>query len=268
VLVFELGGASFNVSIIEMKDGNIFNVKSTAGEPNLGGEEITNRLVDHFAKEFKKKHKKDVFTNKKALSRLRSACEQAKRVLSSRSSTTISITSLIEGIDFESTLTRSQFEEINEDLFLEFMAKVDEVIKDAKILKSGIDDIYLSGGSTRIPKLQEMLQDLFNGKSLNKSIHLDEVVAFGAAIQAGILQEKKSEIIKDLLVPQKTNSTGISIKITKQDSGANQADILFQVSKEKNLLDKFTLKGIPLAPSKSVKVEVSVDIDDVSNMII
>lgn len=186
VLIFDLGGGTFDVSILSIDDG-IFEVKSTAGDTHLGGEDFDNRLVNHFATEFKRKHKKDLSTNKRALRRLRTACERAKRTLSSSTQASIEIDSLFEGTDFYTSITRARFEELNADLFRSTMEPVEKAIRDAKMDKASIHDIVLVGGSTRIPKVQKLLQDFFNGKELNKSINPDEAVAYGAAVQAAIL---------------------------------------------------------------------------------
>jgi L1 cell adhesion molecule like protein len=196
------------VSILTIEDG-IFEVKSTAGDTHLGGEDFDNRMVNHFVQEFKRKYKKDMATNKRALRRLRTACERAKRTLSSSAQASIEIDSLFEGaccsyfyitltalilnycflgIDFYTSITRARFEELNADLFRSTMEPVEKAIRDAKMDKAQIQDIVLVGGSTRIPKVQKLLQDFFNGKELNKSINPDEAVAYGAAVQAAILQ--------------------------------------------------------------------------------
>ncbi|KAJ6635559.1 Heat shock 70 kDa protein cognate 4 [Pseudolycoriella hygida] len=199
VLIFDLGGGTFDVSILSIDDG-IFEVKSTAGDTHLGGEDFDNRLVNHFVQEFKRKHKKDLTSNKRALRRLRTACERAKRTLSSSTQASIEIDSLFEGTDFYTSITRARFEELNADLFRSTMEPVEKAIRDAKMDKSSIHDIVLVGGSTRIPKVQKLLQDFFNGKELNKSINPDEAVAYGAAVQAAILHGDKSEEVQDLLL--------------------------------------------------------------------
>merc|ERR1711874_165103 len=186
VLIFDLGGGPFDVSVLSIEDG-IFEVKSTAGDTHLGGEDFDNRLVNHFIQEFKRKHKKDLTGNKRALRRLRTACERAKRTLSASAQANIEIDSLFEGIDFYTSITRARFEELCSDLFKGTLEPVEKAMRDAKLDKSGIDDIVLVGGSTRIPKIQKLLQDFFNGKELNKSINPDEAVAYGASVQAAIL---------------------------------------------------------------------------------
>merc|ERR1712129_45767 len=179
VLIFDLGGGTFDVSILTIEDG-IFEVKSTAGDTHLGGEDFDNRMVNHFMTEFKRKHKKDIAGNKRAVRRLRTACERAKRTLSASA--------------------QARFEELNADLFRGTMEPVERALRDAKFDKSDIHEIVLVGGSTRIPKIQKLLQDLFNGKELNKSINPDEAVAYGAAVQAAILQGNTDEAVQDLLL--------------------------------------------------------------------
>merc|ERR1712047_240368 len=199
VLIFDLGGGTFDVSILSI-EGGIFEVKSTAGDTHLGGEDFDNRMVDHFVSEFKRKHKKDLSGNKRALRRLRTACERAKRILSASAQANIEIDSLFEGIDFYTSITRARFEELCSDLFKGTLEPVEKAMRDAKMDKSSINDIVLVGGSTRIPKVQKLLQDFFNGKDLNKSINPDEAVAYGAAVQAAILVGDTSETVSDLLL--------------------------------------------------------------------
>lgn len=179
MLIFDLGGGTFDVSILTIEDG-IFEVKSTAGDTHLGGEDFDNRMVNHFIAEFKRKFKKDISSNKRAVRRLRTACERAKRTLSSSTQASIEIDSLYEGTDFYTSITRARFEELNADLFRGTLDPVEKALRDAKMDKSQIHDIVLVGGSTRIPKIQKLLQDFFNGRDLNKSINPDEAVAYGA----------------------------------------------------------------------------------------
>merc|ERR1719376_316158 len=199
VLIFDLGGGTFDVSVLTIEYG-IFEVKSTAGDTHLGGEDFDNRLVNHFTQEFKRKFKKDLTTNKRSLRRLRTACERAKRTLSSSAQASIEIDSLYDGADFYTSITRARFEELCADLFRGTLDPVEKSLRDAKLDKGQIQEIVLVGGSTRIPKIQKLLQDFFNGKELNKSINPDEAVAYGAAVQAAILSGDKSEAVSDLLL--------------------------------------------------------------------
>ncbi|KAL6894351.1 hypothetical protein ACP4OV_008449 [Aristida adscensionis] len=199
VLIFDLGGGTFDASLLTIEEG-IFEVKATAGDTHLGGEDFDNRLVNHFVQEFKRKNKKDITGNPRSLRRLRTSCERAKRTLSSTAQTTIEIDSLFEGIDFYSTITRARFEELNMDLFRKCMEPVEKCLRDAKMDKSSVHDVVLVGGSTRIPRVQQLLQDFFNGKELCKSINPDEAVAYGAAVQAAILSGEGNEKVQDLLL--------------------------------------------------------------------
>lgn len=199
VLIFDLGGGTFDVSLLTIEEG-IFEVKSTAGDTHLGGEDFDERLVNHFAKEFQRKYKKDLTGNARALRRLRTACERAKRTLSATAQTTIELDSLFEGVDYASSITRARFEELNMDLFRKCMDPVEKCMRDAKMDKGQIHDVVLVGGSTRIPKIQQLLQDFFNGKELCRSINPDEAVAYGAAVQAAILGGETSEKVQDLLL--------------------------------------------------------------------
>merc|ERR1712226_759819 len=186
VLIFDLGGGTFDVSLLTIEEG-IFEVKATAGDTHLGGEDFDNRMVDYFLQEFKRRHKKDMSENQRSLRRLRTACERAKRTLSSSTQAHIEIDSLFDGIDFNATITRARFEELCMDYFRKCMEPCEKVLRDAKMSKNDVHDIVLVGGSTRIPKIQSMLSDYFNGKELCKSINPDEAVAYGAAVQAAVL---------------------------------------------------------------------------------
>jgi len=181
ILIFDLGGGTFDVSVLSIDEG-VFEVRSTAGDTHLGGEDFDNRMVNHFVQEFQRKHKKDLTTNKRAIRRLRTACERAKRTLSSSTQASLEIDALLEGIDFYTSITRARFEELCADLFRSTLDPVEKALKDAKLDKSQIHEVVLVGGSTRIPKVQKLLQDFFNGKQLNRSINPDEAVAFGAAV--------------------------------------------------------------------------------------
>merc|ERR1712017_18861 len=199
VLIFDLGGGTFDVSLLTIEDG-IFEVKATAGDTHLGGEDFDNRLVKHFTAEFKRKHKKDITGNARALRRLRTACERAKRTLSSAHNTNVEIDSLFEGEDFYSSITRARFEELCMDLFRGTMDPVEKVMRDSKMDKRSVHDVVLVGGSTRIPKVQQLLSDFFNGKEPSKYINPDEAVAYDAAVQAAILAGTGGAKTEDLLL--------------------------------------------------------------------
>ncbi|KAJ8894687.1 hypothetical protein PR048_007352 [Dryococelus australis] len=200
VLIFDLGGGTFDVSVLTIDEGSLFEVKSTAGDTHLGGEDFDNRLVSHFCDEFQRKFKKDLRGNTRAVRRLRTACERAKRTLSSSTEASLEIDALHEGVDFYAKITRARFEELCMDLFRSTLQPVERALGDAKLDKASIHDVVLVGGSIRIPKIQKMLQEFFCGKPLNLSINPDEAVAYGAAVQAAILSGDTSSQIQDVLL--------------------------------------------------------------------
>ncbi|RHN44847.1 putative Heat shock protein 70 family [Medicago truncatula] len=212
ILVFDLGGGTFDVSILTMK-GDVFEVKATSGNTHLGGEDFDSRMVNYFVEEFKKKNKVDISGNPKSLRRLRTACERAKRTLSFAFVTTVEVDSLFQGIDFCSLITRARFEEMNMDLFNECMKTVESCLSDSKIQMSDIDDIVLVGGSSRIPKVQDLLQDLFPKKVLYKSINPDEAVAYGAALQAAVLSKGFKNVPNLVLQDVTPLSLGIAVDV-------------------------------------------------------
>ena len=195
-MVFDLGGGTGDVSVLSIEDG-FFEVKSTAGVTHLGGEEFDQYMVEHFIKEFKRKHKKDIFSNMRAMTRLRTQCERAKRTLSSSTQANVEIDSLFEGIYFRTSITRGRFEELCAEKFQSTLKPVKNALKDIRLNKNQIHEIILVGRSTRIPKIQKLLQEFFGGKELNKSVNPDEAVAYGAAVQAAFLA---GNISKDILL--------------------------------------------------------------------
>ncbi|CAG8765808.1 24770_t:CDS:2, partial [Gigaspora margarita] len=285
ILVYDLGGGTFDVSLLSIDDG-VFEVLATAGDTHLGGEDFDNRVIDHFVKVYKKKNKVDITKDLKSMGKLKREVEKAKRTLSSQMSTRIEIESFHDGKDFSETLTRAKFEELNNDLFKKTLQPVEQVLKDANIDKKDVHDIVLVGGSTRIPKVVQLLEEFFNGRKASKNINPDEAVAYGAAVQGGILSG--DERVKDILLVDVCPLTlgiettgGVMTKLIPRNTmiptkksqifstaADNQPTVLIQVyegersmTKDNNLLGKFELTGIPPAPRGVPQIEVTFEID-------
>jgi len=287
IIVFDCGGGTHDVSVLNIEDG-VFEVKATGGDTHLGGSDFDQRLVQHFLQEFQLKHKISLDDNKKAIRRLATASEKAKRALSSSTSTSVEVDSIYQGIDFNTTLTRAKFESLCMDLFHKTMVPVEQVLQDSKLSKSEIDEIVLVGGSTRIPKIRELLTKFFNGKELCNHINPDEAVAYGAAVQAALLSGNKDEKINDILLldvnplslgveTQGSVMTvliprGTTIPTRKKDlfsTGVdNQRSVTIKVfegerklTRDCNLLGTFNLDDIPAMPRGVPQIEISYELD-------
>ncbi|KAH9656496.1 Heat shock 70 kDa protein BIP1 [Citrus sinensis] len=264
ILVYDLGGGTFDVSILNIDDG-VFEVRATRGDTHLGGEDFDHRVMDYFIKLIKKKYSRDISNDNKALGKLRRECERAKRALSSQHQVRVEMESLFDGVDFSEPLTRARFEELNVDLFKKTMGPVKKALEDARLKKTEIDEIVLVGGSTRIPKIQQLLKDLFDGKEPNKGVNPDEAVAYGATVQGGILSGEGGKDATSLSLGIETvggvmttlipRNTGIPTKKSQVYEGERS------LTKDCHELGRFDLSGIPPAPRGVPQIQVTFDVD-------